>query len=187
MPKRLASTPRSATLKPLSVGTKGRRELSKEPCGGQGSLLEGGKGQLIRSQESTPLRMSLNPRLTDRLRRLLRVKEREDEREQEESGPQVSGQALQEVGGLRPQEMVRHAHSERYPESFIPRPMHENEQGDEERNQDVKYQEYVDGDGMHTRGIWSTARQVKNGTGPRGVHSGVIDCGASSGHRGAMT
>lgn len=83
------------------------------------------------------------------LRALLGIQEREQEREDEEEAAEIAGEGLQDVRGLRAEKIFRHAATEGCAKTFILRPLHEDEEDDQQRYQNVDHQENVDRDVEH--------------------------------------
>ena len=57
--------------------------------------------------------------------------DRQNQCDQEKGGPKVGSSLLQDVGGLGPEHLIRHARAERCPQSLLLRALHENHQDEE--------------------------------------------------------
>ena len=65
----------------------------------------------------------------------------------EEQGAQIDGAALQHVGGACAEHLIRDAGPEGGTEAFLFGPLHQNEQGHQQADEDEDHQQEVDDDG----------------------------------------
>ena len=71
---------------------------------------------------------------------------------QGEATTEVARRRLQHIGGLRAEEVFRHAAAEGGAEALVLRALHEDEQNDEQRHENVDHQKDINRDTKHGRG-----------------------------------
>lgn len=78
---------------------------------------------------------------------LFYVEDGQGEREGEEDAAEPAGDGLEHIGALCAEEVVGHPAAKRRPETFAFWPLHEDEQDDQQRNEDVDREENIDDNG----------------------------------------
>lgn len=76
----------------------------------------------------------------------MRIENRERESEREKCARQPAGEFHQDVRGLRPEKILRHPAAERRAEALAFRPLHQDHEDHQQRDQHVNYQEGIDQD-----------------------------------------
>ncbi|MEI9894559.1 MAG: hypothetical protein WDN28_11895 [Chthoniobacter sp.] len=70
---------------------------------------------------------------------LLHVEPGEQQRERKEEGAEIARRRLQDIRSLRAEKIFRHAAAKSRAETFILRALHEHQQNDEQRHEDVDH------------------------------------------------
>ena len=80
----------------------------------------------------------------------MRVKNREGEGQHEENTGEPAGKFHQHIGGLRAENVLRHAAAKRRAEPFALRALHQDHEHHDERDEHVNHEQNID-DNVHQR------------------------------------